>query len=447
MLINAHSTNQSFTFGQTLANKDDSRDSIFTLPFAQSASSDSAFAETLTFGIQPPQPQNTIEIRENLGLLDRIQKVEKAPKILGFPIDDEGYLTATFNKAAGIPESFRIHSETILSMLDKWNHTLTSKEILTHFQQKYERLSEILGESFQNKMEYYTQEELDSLPQAFLTSNGDYNGQIEELLYIDNPKLDNYVLGGAIIGVKEFPSYWRILGIPAPNSSTQIPISIIPNEFELKNSTWGAQKYMDDNGNFSKSGLLAFATSLVDMQFDDPILEFKTNAYRAIQESTMTIEEYVKQYIKGDFIKNAKQREMHEDVVKTQIAFASWLKDKGFSEKDLNEMKEEDFQSLQKNFYDLVYAHSRLQEEEKYSESQLIFFDPEAFLLQLFASHEALDPKLLDTPDSLFEDIERKRALEDERYQPKKKDKETLTQKVKNAGAALAKVEQFLKTA
>ncbi|MDE6979308.1 MAG: hypothetical protein K2O85_07050 [Helicobacter sp.] len=102
MLINTHSTNQNFTFGQTLANKEDSQDLIFTLPFAQSASKDSAFAETLTFDSVQNQPQNTIEIRENLGLLGRIQKAEQAPKILGFPVDDEGYLTATFNKAAGL---------------------------------------------------------------------------------------------------------------------------------------------------------------------------------------------------------------------------------------------------------------------------------------------------------------------------------------------------------
>ncbi len=445
MLVHSRSTNQSFTFEQAAQNRQTNLNTTFVLPFVQTASEDSVFTET--FKTDSYILHNTIKLRENFGVLEKIKNAEQAPKILGFPLDEEGYLTAIFNKAAGIPENFRIHSETILSMMDKWNHTLTSEEILTHFQQKYERLNEILGESFQNKTEHYTQKELDSLPQAFFTSNGDYNGQIKELLYIDNPKLDNYFLGGAIVGVKESPSYWRLLGLPAPNSPTQIPISIIPNEFELKNATWGAQKYMDDNGNFSKSGLLAFATSLVDMQFDSPILEFKANAYHAIQEGTMTIEEYVKQYVKGDFIENVKQREMHEHITKTQIAFASWLKDKGFSEKDLSEMKEEDFQSLQKNFHDLLYAYERMKEEEKYSESQLIFFDPEAFLLQLFASHEALDPKLLDTPDSLFEEIERKRALEDERYQPKKKDKETLTQKVKNAGAALAKVEQFLKTA
>ena len=109
-------------------------------------------------------------------------------------------------------------------------------------------------------------------------------------------------------------------------------------------------------------------------------------------------------------------------------------------------MKREDFEKLNDNFLDLLSAYHDLQEEEKYAELRQIFFDPEAFLLQLFATDETLDPNLLDVPDSLFEEVERKRALEDERYQPKKKEKETLTQKVRNAGAALAKVEQFLKT-
>ena len=108
-------------------------------------------------------------------------------------------------------------------------------------------------------------------------------------------------------------------------------------------------------------------------------------------------------------------------------------------------MKDEDFSSLVSNFHQLLNAHHHLQEKEEEVEKK--YFDTEDLLLQLFATDQVLDPKLLDVPDSLFEEAERKKVLEDERYQPKKKEKETLTQKVRNAGAALAKVEQFLKTA
>ncbi|MDE7317104.1 MAG: hypothetical protein K2N12_05175 [Helicobacter sp.] len=448
MLINAHSTNQSFTFGQTLANKEDSQDLIFTLPFAQSASSDSIFAETLTFGIQPPQPQNTIELRENLGLLDRIQKAEQAPKILGFPVDDEGYLTATFNKAAGIPESFRIHSETIVGMMKDKDTKLhqvqlsTSEDLVKHFQATYTRLQEIMGDNLHTETGFFTQKQLDSMPQAFVTRDGSFGGEIKKVYsqeeIADTEPVLEFGYGDHQRYLNKF-SYDNILRLE-PKVHFIVPFEGM-SDFE-----WFSEKYLDENGNLSQGGLLAFAMWAGGSSHNQQP-DFYTQSYYDIKEGKMSIEEYIKQYAESEFVEEA-YRSGHQESAKRQIAFASWLKDKGFSEKDLNEMKEEDFKNLEKNFCDLLYAYERMKEEEKYSESQLIFFDPEAFLLQLFASHEALlDPNLLDVPDSLFEEVERKRALEDERYQPKQKDKETLTQKVKNAGAALAKVEQFLKTA
>ncbi len=450
MLINVHSTNQNFTFGQTLANKDDSQDFIFALPFAQSASKDSAFAETLTFDSVQNQPQNTIEIRENLGLLGRIQKAEQAPKILGFPLDDEGYLTATFNKAAGIPESFRIHSETIIDIMkdplvieylgitikDPTNRRAqlsTSEDLVNYFQATYTRLQEIMGDSLQTETGFFTQEQLDSMPHAFVTRDGSFGGEIKEV-YNKN-KWNTQSMEEGTFDMKK--SYSSILGLE-PKAH-----QLIPDDYSLENPYWSPEKYLDKNGNLSQGGLLAFVAWSSSLTYE---ADFCTQSYYDIKEGKMSIEEYIKQYAEGEFVEKSQQKS-HQWIAKNNIAFASWLKDKGFSEEDLNEMKREDFENLNDNFLDLLSAHHDLQEEEKYAELRQIFFDPEAFLLQLFATDETLDPNLLDIPDLLFEDIEIKRALEDERYQPKQKDKETLTQKVKNAGAALAKVEQFLKTA
>ena len=434
MLINAHSTHQSLTFGQMLTNKDDSQDFIFALPFAQSASKDSAFAETLTFDSVQNQPQNTIEIRENLGLLSRIQKAEQAPKILGFPIDEYGYLDVVFNKTAGIPESFKIHSETIQRIQEypMLYNLSTSEDLIGYFQATYMRLQEIMGDSLQAETGFFTQEQLDSMPQAFVTRDGSFGGEIQEVYRKNNIEASNEVYYRDV----KPRSYFSILRLE-PKAQ-----SLIPNEYDLKNPNWSPEKYLDENGNLSQGGLLAFVMwqggSSINQQPD-----FYTKSYYDLKEGKITIEEYLKEYVEGAFVEES-QRSFHQDFAKENIAFASWLKDKGFSEKDLNEMKEKDFQSLQDNFRDLLLADWRL--KEKYSESQSIFFDPEAFLLELFATDQVLDPNLLDVPDSLFEEVERKRALEDERYQPKKKEKETLTQKVRNAGAALAKVEQFLKT-
>ncbi len=441
MLINSYSTPQSFTFGQSATNKDDSQDLSFALPFAQSASTDSVFAETFTFDVQSIQPQNTITLRENFGLLDRIQKAEQAPKLLGFPLDDEGYLTATFNNAAGIPEDFKIHSETIQKMLEYpmlYNFS-TSEDLINYFQTTYARLQEIMGDSLQTETGFFTQEQLNSMPQSFVTRDGSFGGEVKKVYnkeQVSNAS-DELRYGGNGRHYNNTQSFYGILRLE-PKAH-----SLVPDNYDLENPNWSPEKYLDENGNLSQGGLLAFAmwqgSSSHNQQPD-----FYTQSYYDIQEGKMSIEEYLKQYVEGEFL-DEKQRTFHQEIAKEHIAFASWLKDMGFSEKDLNEMKREDFENLQQSFRDLLAADQRLKEKE--SELQFIFFDPEAFLLQLFATDEALDPKLLDSPDSFFESIEQKRMLEDERYQPKQKEKQTLTQKVRGAGAALAKVEQFLKSA
>ncbi|OEV68226.1 hypothetical protein AJM72_02265 [Campylobacter jejuni] len=38
-------------------------------------------------------------------------------KVLGYEVDNEGYFTSEFNKAAGIPEDIKIHSSTMESLV------------------------------------------------------------------------------------------------------------------------------------------------------------------------------------------------------------------------------------------------------------------------------------------------------------------------------------------
>ncbi|MDE6979618.1 MAG: hypothetical protein K2O85_08645, partial [Helicobacter sp.] len=334
--------------------------------------------------------------------LDRIQNVEKAPTLLGFPIDDEGYLTATFNKAAGIPESFRIHSQTIMDInnypstipyagvtkpsSDRRIQLSTSEDLVNYFQATYTRLQEIMGDNLHTETGFFTQEQLDSMPQAFITRDGSFGGEIKEV-YDKNQLKTTLAKERAV-------SYSSILGLE-PKAHR-----LIPNDFDWKSSNWPSEKYLDENGNLSQGGLLAFAMwqgSIVANQQSD----FYTQSFYDIKEGKISIEDYLKQYAEGEFVEET-YRSGHQESAKRQIAFASWLKDQGFSEQDLSKMKEEDFRSLESNFHQLLNAYHHLQEEE---EEEAKSFDTEDFLLQLFASHEALDPKLLDVPDSLFEEV------------------------------------------
>ena len=440
MLINTRAANQNLSFGQALANKNDSQNSAFVLPFVQTISEDSIFTET--FKTNSYIPQNMIELRENFGVLEKIKNAEQAPKILGFPLDEEGYLTATFNNAAGIPESFKIHGDTILDMMRDARVQLSSPEDLVgYFKTTYARLQEMMGEKLYTTTGFFTQEQLDSMPHAFVTHDGSFGGEVQKLYTQEDVANSVFEIryGDGRRYYSDPKSYYGILQLE-PKAHYIVPHKDGPNQ-----SGWSSEKYLDENGNLSQGGLLAFAVQEGSMYVNQKP-DFYTQSYYDIEEGKMTIEEYIRQYAKGDFLPKDEQWG-HQENAKKNIAMASWIQDKGFSKKDLNEMDKKDFEKLQNNFRDLLFISWKIEEKEEMSKMTKTTFNIDDFILELFAKDEMLNQDLLDVPDLLFEEIERKRQLEDENYQPTKKEKETLTQKVKNAGAALAKVEQFLKTA
>ncbi|MBD5167449.1 MAG: hypothetical protein HDT11_00920 [Helicobacter sp.] len=438
MLINTNAANQNFTFGQALANRGNTQDSVFALPLGQQAVNETVFIlpETMDLSI----PQNTIKLRENFGVLEKIKNAEQAPKILGFPIDEEGYLTATFNNAAGIPESFKIHGDTILGMMRDGRVQLSSsEELVGYFKTTYARLQEMMGEKLYTTTGFFTQEQLDSMPHAFVTRDGSVGGEIQKIYTQEDVANSIYEIryGDGRRYYNDPKSYYGVLDLE-PKAHY-----IVPYENGSNQSGWSSEKYLDENGNLSQGGLLSFAVWEGSMYVNQKP-DFYTQSYYDIEEGKMTMEEYVRQYAKGDFLPKEYQWG-HREHAKRSIAMASWIQDKGFSEKDLNEMTGEDFKNLEYSFIDLTYAYNRMKEEEEYSKRRHIVFDPEAFLLQLFATDE-VDSKNLDVPDLLLEEVERKRQLEDENYQPKKKEQETLAQKVINAGAIFEKIEQLVKT-
>lgn len=100
-----------------------------------------------------------------------------ANTILGYKVDSDGYFMSDFNKAAGIPDDFKIHSSTMESLVriqtqDKENPILfktyfKSVDIAATAGNAYRMLTQILGKDTLNQQGNFSKEQLATLPQGF----------------------------------------------------------------------------------------------------------------------------------------------------------------------------------------------------------------------------------------------------------------------------------------
>ena len=183
----------------------------------------------------------------------------------------------------------------------------TSEDLVNYFRATYTRLQEIMGDILQTETGFFSQEQLDSMPHEFVTRDGSFGGEIKKVYNKEQASNANYVFqyGDGRKYYNNPQSFYGILQLE-PKA-----YSIIPNSYDLEDPYWSSEKYLDENGNLSQGGLLAFAmwqASIVASQQPD----FYTQSFYDIKESKMSIEEYVKQYAKGEFIE-----EVHRNIIKT----------------------------------------------------------------------------------------------------------------------------------
>lgn len=94
--------------------------------------------------------------------------------VLGYGVDNDGYFTEDFNKAAGIPEHIKIHSSTMESLYraevetptHPWFKTFSDIDIAKTIGNAYKILSQIVNEETLAK-ENFTKEEIANLPQGY----------------------------------------------------------------------------------------------------------------------------------------------------------------------------------------------------------------------------------------------------------------------------------------
>ena len=107
--------------------------------------------------------------------------------VLGYKVDKDGYFTDEFNKQAGIPSEYKIHSSTLESLVrietqsDYMQRTFDSIDILKTVNNAYKILSQVVGEDTLNSKDSFSLDEIRNFPQGF-----SYNRQSMQVTKINN---------------------------------------------------------------------------------------------------------------------------------------------------------------------------------------------------------------------------------------------------------------------
>ena len=107
--------------------------------------------------------------------------------VLGYKVDKDGYFTDEFNKQAGIPSDYKIHSSTLESLVrietqsDYMKRTFDSIDILKTVNNAYKILSQVVGEDTLNSKDSFSLDEIRNFPQGF-----SYNRQSMQVTKINN---------------------------------------------------------------------------------------------------------------------------------------------------------------------------------------------------------------------------------------------------------------------
>jgi len=141
----------------------------------------------------------------NSNLQSNINQVKYSPNTYGYSIDSQGFMGADFNKAAGLPEDFKIHKSTLDEIYDfnerSYIHkpTYTAKtfeniDMADTIKQYYKVFQSVVGS---NDKQTYTSEDLNRLPKGFSISGNDAAENGNYLPDVSSYKVTNVYKTGA----------------------------------------------------------------------------------------------------------------------------------------------------------------------------------------------------------------------------------------------------------
>ncbi|QPI06121.1 Cj0814 family flagellar-dependent secreted protein [Campylobacter concisus] len=132
-----------------------------------------------------------LNLEQNITVSTKASTNQTSSEVLGYKVDKDGYFTDEFNKQAGIPSEYKIHSSTLESLVNVaegtsfFSRTFKSIDIAKTAGNAYKILSQVVGEDTLNSKESFSLDEIRNFPQGF-----EYNRQSMQVTKIHNSIYD-----------------------------------------------------------------------------------------------------------------------------------------------------------------------------------------------------------------------------------------------------------------
>ena len=128
-----------------------------------------------------------LNLEQNIKVSTKVATKQTSLEVLGYKVDKDGYFTDEFNKQAGIPSDYKIHSSTLESLVNVvegtsfFSRTFKSIDIAKTAGNAYKILSQVVGEDTLNSKDSFSLDEIRNFPQGF-----SYNRQSMQVTKINN---------------------------------------------------------------------------------------------------------------------------------------------------------------------------------------------------------------------------------------------------------------------
>ena len=245
----------------------------------------------------------------------------------GYSVDKDGYMGSDFNKAAGLPEDFKIHKST-LDEIERYNtdlnaHTANYLGVSSYYsnidmantiKQYYNKFDEILNHTFNNASKTsFTEVDLNSLPKGVSMSVGDFD--FASPLNLESKTITNYY------NTQEQYNEIEQLGILGHINTGLQPLNFTPQSMQTQNTS---NKYtfnpdmsvypQNEDGSYSKEAL--FMSFLKSYGSGQPVESSETTLNPKVEAYNRAM---AKESFNGDSI-------ALNDIMTGKVDFASLLK-------------------------------------------------------------------------------------------------------------------------
>ncbi|EAJ2187762.1 hypothetical protein DCB47_07340 [Campylobacter coli] len=246
----------------------------------------------------------------------------------GYGVDVNGYMGSDFNKAAGLPEDFKIHKST-LDEIYSFNtsfkeHTANDLGVSNYYtnidmadtiRQYYSKFNQIINHSFGNSNKTsFSVEDLNSLPKGYSIHNTDFKFMFQNL---DSQTITNFY------NTQERYNEAEQLGMFGHINIGLQPLNFTPQSMQTQNLDENSAKYtfnpdmsvypQNEDGSYSKEALF--------MSF------LKSSGGEALEGGNTTLNPLVKAHIEA-MTKESFDGSLAslDDIMTGKVDFASLLK-------------------------------------------------------------------------------------------------------------------------